>query len=238
MKTLIASLSLSVAIFALPAAATAADLDIPAVTTGPAGGLYMAARAGASWADDTDFNVGALGIASVSNDYDPGYLGILAVGYDFDNGFRGELELSYAKYDIDTHTASLFGGGAAPFPSSQSFGDAESFAVMASAYYDVDLGGIDPFIGGGLGWGRVKADGFGVTPLIGALPGGVALDDSDSGLAYHITAGLSFDITDTIKAEVGYRYQGINADLASVTAASRSFDLTSHNAFVGLRVGC
>ncbi|MEM1317313.1 MAG: outer membrane beta-barrel protein [Pseudomonadota bacterium] len=237
MKTAIAALSLSVATFALPTGAMAADLDPPIVTTGPAGGLYMAARAGASWAEETDFNVGALGIASVENDYEPGFLGILAVGYDFANGFRGELELSYSKYDIDTHSASLIAGGVTPFPSSQSFGDAESFAVMASAYYDIDLGGIDPFIGGGLGWGRVEADGFGVSPLIGALPGGVALDDSDSGLAYHITAGLSFDITDSLKAEVGYRYQGINADLASVTGASRSFDLTSHNAFVGLRVG-
>lgn len=239
MKTLITSLCLSVAFAgsALAADVVLAPEPAPVTIAEPTlGGFYIAGRGAASFADDTEFDVGALGIDSVENDYDTGFLGIIGAGYAF-GAVRGELELSYATYDIDTHTALLADGGAAEFTDDQSFGDANALAVMASAYYDLQLGAFTPFVGAGIGIGRVEAEGFGVTPLEDALPGGVALDDSDTGLAYHLTAGVGFAVTDAITLEGGYRYQGVNVELESVTGAEADFDLDSHNAFAGLRIG-
>lgn len=209
----------------------------PTIVSDGVGNFYIAGRGGISRLDDTAFNVGGLGIASVSNDYDTGYLGIFALGYKYGDNFRAELEYSYSNFDIDTHTAFDGAGGVTPFTSGQSFGDATGQTIMVSGYYDFALGRFKPFLGAGIGYGRVEADGYGVTPLVGALPGGVALDDSDSGFAYQATAGLAFEVLDGVTAEVGYRYQSIDARLSSVTGAPRSFDFDTHNAFVGLRVG-
>ena len=240
-------ITLAAAAFAVFIATPAFSADLPEEDVAPeapaaiipdeSGNFYIAGRGGISRLDDTAFNVGALGIASVSNDYDTGYLGVVALGYKYGANLRAEIEYSYSKFDIDTHTAFDGAGGVTPFPSSQSFGDATGQTIMVSGYYDFVLGRFKPFVGGGLGYGRVEADGFGVTPLVGALPGGVALNDSDSGFAYQATAGLAFEVTDRITAELGYRYQNIDARLNSVTSAPRSFDFESHNAFLGLRGG-
>ena len=239
MKTLITSLVSSVAMTGTAFAADVVLAPEPApveIVEPTLGGFYIAGRGAASFADDTEFDVGALGIDSVENDYDTGFLGVLGAGYAF-GALRAEIEVSYATYDIDTHTARLTGGGEAEFTDEQSFGDANALALMASGYYDLQLGPIAPFVGAGIGFGRVEANGFGVTPLEGDLPGGVALDDSDTGIAYHLTAGVGFDVTNAITVEAGYRYQGIDADLASVTEAESDFNLDSHNAFAGLRIG-
>ncbi|EFL90312.1 outer membrane protein [Ahrensia sp. R2A130] len=209
----------------------------PAVVSDGVGNFYIAGRGGISLLDDTAFNVGGLGIASVSNEYDTGYLGVIALGYKYGNNLRAEVEYSYSNFDVDTHTAFDGAGGVTPFTSGQSFGDATGQTVMVSGYYDFDLGRFKPFLGAGIGYGRVEADGYGVTPLAGALPGGVALNDSDSGFAYQATAGLAFEVIDGVTAEVGYRYQSIDANLSSVTGAGNDFDFDTHNAFVGLRVG-
>ena len=230
-RMLAAGLVASGAFVATPAAA---DGHTDAAAT--AASYYVASRVSFSAAKKTDFAVGALGIQRVSNDYATDFMGVVGIGYAAGNGIRAEIEVSYANYDIGTHSAFDPAGARTNFTPEQSFGEARSLAVMASGYYDFENGtAFTPFVGAGIGYGQVKAEGFGVTPLVGALPGGVALSDSDTGIAYQFTVGAALDFTEKTKLEFGYRYQGIAAELASVTGAADDFDLRSHNLFAGLR---
>lgn len=190
--------------------------------------FYAVGRGAASFARDTQFGVGALGIATVENDYSTGYMALLGIGYSGGNGIRAELDVSYTSTDISFHTANLQDGTQATFGPADSFGKASSFAVMASGYYDIDFGTrLTPFVGAGIGYGRVDADGFGVTGIPNAL------DDADWGVAYQFTAGATIDVMQDVAFEVGYRYQGVDTDLGG----SVDFDAANHNLFVGLRFG-
>ena len=238
---------LSLAMLALVPAgqALAADPAYIAPSHGPSagGGLYGALRGGFTRGDTTTFEVNddALNVGAIETEYDTDALVVGAVGRSFGK-LRGEVELSYARYGVDTHTAfavAVAGAGAGSniFTEDESFGDASAISLMASAYYDFDLGRFSPFVGVGVGLGQLKAKGFGVTPLDGTLDGGVVLDDEGYGLAYHATVGTSIAMTDKIALEIGYRYQGIEAELDAVNGVESEVELTSHNGFAGVRVG-
>lgn len=241
MRPVLVATAIALPLTAAPA--LAADIipsSDPIVSHSPAprsdSGFYAALRGGFTSFDDTEFDVGALGIDSVQNEYDDFDLfGSVAGGYRF-GGFRVEGEVGYFAADIETHGAVAAGAADTDFPADESFGDVDVVTFMLNAYYDLDLGAVSPFVGGGVGVGIVSANGFGVDALDGALPDGVALDDEDTGFAWQVTAGLGFDVTDTVAAEIGYRYQRVDAELASVTEAERDFDIEAHTGFLGLRV--
>ena len=66
-------------------------------------------------------------------------------------------------------------------------------AFFANVLYDFQLGGVTPYIGGGLGFGSTTFD-----------------VDGDSvhseEMAWQIKAGASFPVNDTLTIDVGYRY--------------------------------
>jgi len=69
--------------------------------------------------------------------------------------------------------------------------------VTANGYIDVPLGlPITPYIGAGVGWGFVNAD---------------SSHNSD-GLAAALTTGVTFDVTQNVAVDVGYRFRTIFLD--------------------------
>ena len=234
--TIAAALALSV----LAAPALAAD---PAPHFGgghSSGGMlkggYLALRGGITAVQETEFDPASLGIARVDNEYEDlnGFASV-AAGMAF-GATRFEADVSYLRGSVKDHIATA-GGTSTRYSSDESFGDLDVVTVMANLYYDLDLGFITPFVGAGLGVGFVSANDYGVTPLVGATPDGVLLNDNDLGLAYQATAGLAFAVGGRATAELGYRFQGVEAELHTLLSDDREeFDIETHTGFAGIRV--
>ncbi|MCA3274961.1 MAG: OmpA family protein [Roseomonas sp.] len=135
--------------------AAAAVVALPVLAQAqPISGLYLGAGVGANWQQDTTLNGSVNNTAGtkIENEFDIGYVGVLSLGWGFGNGLRAEIEGSYRSNDVsDTRV-----GGASINNRASAIGTAVSYGVMANVLYDFDigaaLGGIVPYIGGGVGY--------------------------------------------------------------------------------------
>jgi opacity protein-like surface antigen len=230
----IAALVVAVAtVTTVSSAAVAADYgrggsikDEPVEQVSPAK-FYFAVRGGATFPTDTDFDV--LG-TSVDNEYDTGYFigGALGVtGLLGVRGLRGDIELGYSEADIESHDVA----GVGKFTGGDAFGSTSIFYGLASIYYDFDTGTIvKPFIGAGGGIADVSFEGHGVSPL------GVVMDDSSTAYAYHVTAGVNFQLAANLNLELAYRFLGTTgAELTAVDGTKTEVDTGDHKLLLGLR---
>jgi opacity protein-like surface antigen len=200
------------------------DYEPPANTYAPAS-WYVALRGGAVFTDDTSF--GTLG-TTVDNTYDAGPFVAGAVGYQFRTwGLRAEAELGYLESSVSSHDID----GVGSFSNDDAFGDTSAMFGLASLYYDLPINApIRPFVGGGIGAADVSFENHGTTPT------GTVLDDSSNAFAWHLTAGVNYDISPNMALEVGYRY--LEFDGVEVTAADgtqSSIDTGNHISFAGLK---
>ncbi len=157
---------------------------------------------------DTDWGVGA------------------AAGYQFTDWFRAEAALDYYRGSFDTSATSFspclsgFVGPDNTGCSTIGTADFNAWGVMANAY--IDLGtyvGFTPYIGAGLGMTQVDfkdynsrstcVDGTASCSGVGSL----SLQhtgEADWRFTYALMAGVSYNLTTNLKADIGYRY--INVD--------------------------
>lgn len=124
-----------------------------------------------------------------------GYSLVGAAGYAFRN-FRVELEGSYRESGVDE--ASGFGF------SVQGAGDVSALSGMANVYFDpaFRVGPLQPYIGGGVGISRFKAE---EVEAVG-IPGFEPVSASETGLAYQFMAGAGWQISEQAALTAGYRY--------------------------------
>ena len=135
--------------------AAAAVVALPVLAQAqPVSGPYVAGGIGANWQQDTDLkgSVNNAAGTKIENEFEVGYVGVLSLGWGFGNGLRAEIEGSYRSNDVsDTKV-----GGASIQNRASGTGTAVSYGVMANVLYDFDLGaalgGIVPYIGGGVGY--------------------------------------------------------------------------------------
>ncbi len=171
------------------------------------GAWYVELDGGPMIVEDIDFDIGAASNAVQVNHHE-GYDFGGIVGYDF--GFvRLEAEGSYRAADIETldiGAAGVQAGNlATQIATNRSLGaDGDSsvlsFMVNALADFGAD-DGIQGFAGGGVGVARTKLDGVSIQT---SGPG--FLDDSDSGFAWQLLAGVRAPLTDTIDVGLKYRF--------------------------------
>ena len=135
--------------------AAAAVVALPVMAQAqPVTGPYIAGGLGANWLQDTSLNGSVNNAAGtkVENEFEVGYVGVLSLGWGFGNGLRAEIEGSYRSNDVsDTKV-----GGASIQNRASGTGTAVSYGAMANVLYDFDLGsslgGIMPYLGGGVGY--------------------------------------------------------------------------------------
>jgi outer membrane protein OmpA-like peptidoglycan-associated protein/opacity protein-like surface antigen len=172
------------------------------------GGWYVELDGGPMIVEDIDFDLPAAANA-VRADSHYGYDFGGIVGHDF--GFlRLEAEASYRAAEFDNLVigqAGVAGNSTAAtgIVRNQTLAadgevSALSFMVNALADFGPD-DGLQGFVGGGVGIARTKFDGVAID-----VSGPGFLDDSDSGFAWQLLAGVRAPLTDTIDVGVKYRF--------------------------------
>ena len=167
---------------------------------------YVGVEGGAMVAEDLSINVaGNNGASKV--DHDAGYDFDGIVGYDF-GGFRLEAEVGYKAAAANRVLANAPGipgtaaGGGATFGPRSINGEVNALSFMLNGLLDFgDDDGIQGFAGGGVGVARTE-----VTNIFA----GPYLDDSDTGFAWQLLAGVRAPLSDSW--DVGLKYRFFNAD--------------------------
>lgn len=223
-------------------ASTAAAAMALATPAQAAGNWYVGVFGGGNWVTDHSFSVATAPTASAdtlswSTDGEAGFIVGGAVGLHLNQlmgGLRAEIEVAYRQNTVDglwqsnTTTPTAVSSGTLDI-------DHSTFSVMANVWYDIDVGSISPYIGGGIGWAETELDGR----YLGGVTG--PFDFSDSGFAWQLGAGINFDVSPNVKLGVGYRYfEGPDVTVGSLNtfnAATADVDSENHSAIVSLTFG-
>jgi opacity protein-like surface antigen len=169
-------------------------------------GWYVSLSGGGNWTDDNSFLVTANTSSTtfaLATDTDTGWVVTGAVGYSLTGlmpGLRVEVEAGYRDNQVDGAFLTFTSGGNTS-DSGLVDADLQTFSVLANAWYDFDVGGFKPYIGGGIGWAETEFE--------GTYLGGVATTPfafEDSGFAWQVGGGINFDISPNVKLGIGYRY--------------------------------
>jgi opacity protein-like surface antigen len=145
----------------------------------------------------------------------------IGVGYQFNNWFRADVT---GEYRGGSRLQSLFLINDPTQPTAGNIkqeadfysGDFSSIVGLVNGYADLGTwSGVTPYVGAGVGFASNTLSGLrdqSVVTLAGSLPGpagGIAGDHTQWNLAWALMAGLSFDVTQNLKLDLGYRYLDI-----------------------------
>lgn len=205
-----------------------ASTALTAPATAREGQWYIQGDGGAMIVEDTQFDVdGNLNDAEAG--YEEGYDFGVAVGHDF-GAFRLEAEASYRAADLEELQAGTSGLAASNIADTFNLtwpaaGEFNALSFMLNGLFDFGPDdGLQGFFGGGIGVARVDVNG--TVNLSG--PG--AVDDSDTGLAWQLLAGVRAPISDSW--DVGLKYRYFNAEdvnLVDTRGLGLVADASSHS---------
>lgn len=170
--------------------------------------------------------------ASTLNEYDTGYKFGGNFGYAFESGLRIEIEAYYASAEVSRLIYSNVSVPSLGFTLTEDTeipvsGSADQSAAVINAWYDFDTAGQwTPYVGGGFGevridFGGVDYDPNGLAQVVTdtitsatglpsfTLPQGFVpeLSPKDTTTAWHVGAGVSWELSDSTLIQLGYRYQ-------------------------------
>jgi opacity protein-like surface antigen len=229
--------------------ASAADFEMPPAE--PQGwGWYLSVFGGWSMpTDEVEFGYSSVigpttAISATANvDLDDGFMAGAALGVQFNEWLRGEVEASGHWHDAEGQGTVIV--DPPTVAASTSFynieGDGDALFVLANLWVDLPLGDIiRPYIGGGIGFGRLELD-LHARSTTAPTTGFVVVDDSDWGFAYQVGAGIAFNVSQHLALDIGYRFKAINNLDFEADPVIGGFDFEvdyeSHNVLAGLRVG-
>ncbi|MCA1406107.1 porin family protein [Ensifer sp. IC3342] len=254
-------------------AAYAADdelLDAPEITISPEGsdvsGLYLRGDIGyAPWREEGDpsyrtFDPGTNSYNTVPFDnarFAKPISGTIGIGYRFNDVVRADITAEYfeGRFDGSSLSASPCAGqGAGTSCAFSHDANFSALGLMANGYVDLaTLAGFTPYLGAGIGatninWNTVRETAT-CLPGGGACAGGAgatSYEGEDSWrFTYALMAGVSYDITDRLKLDLGYRYSriadggmfGFGAEALAGARGAKGHDdgLSRHEIRAGLR---
>lgn len=161
--------------------------------------------------DGTGFDVDA--------EIDPGFVGLVTIGHDYEGLFRVGGEFGYRDGDVDK-----VGGVSAN-------GDVDVLSAMLNVFLDFDTGmpALKPFIGAGIGVARIDANG--VNPV-----NGLRMDDSDTGLAGQLMAGVAYRVAENLDLTGTYNLFYVpDVEFGLANGTDVDADYMSHSILIGLR---
>ena len=190
---------------------------------------YVGVEGGVMIVEDLSLDIGAAPDAA-SMDHETGYDIGGFVGYDF-GGFRAEVEVGYRQAESDGVNIAQggipgnAGANTAIFGRRNTNGQASALSFMLNGLFDFGKDdGIQAFAGGGVGVARVDMEG-----RVNANGPGV-WNDSDTGFAWQLLAGIRAPLSDSWDVGLKYRYFNV-PDISIVDPLGRALDtkLNSHS---------
>ena len=182
-------------------------------------GFYVGGNVGIALLSDSDIASSDIPV-SITVSSENGFSTGGFIGYSFMNNFRIEGELVYQGNDADKMSISGYDLNLT--------GDITSVALFANGYYDFkNSSNFTPFVGAGIGMANVEISDFNIVGV-----GGGDLNDDDTVLAYHLDAGVGYEINERLTLDLKYRY--FAADDPEFDGADVEY--SSHNIYTGLRV--
>lgn len=159
------------------------------------------------------------------------------LGYQVTDYFRTDLTLDYmTRSSFDGNRGTWCGGKSCTSSDSSKM---SALSLMANAYIDLaNINGITPYVGAGIGgtyvkWGNVVQQNPG-------QPKAIEMDGASNWrFTWALMAGASYDLTQNLKLDAGYRFRRVNGGKMSEGAYSngptydRGFNI--HDVRVGLR---
>ncbi|MBC6407162.1 MAG: porin family protein [Rhodobacteraceae bacterium] len=169
-----------------------------------------AAFVASAQAQDTPTDYFSISIAAARPDADISLLGLTG-NVDFDTG----AGVHWAAGRDHGNFRGEVEGSYSNADASNVAGSGDTVALMVNGWFDIDTGtAFTPFIGGGIGAARVSFE-----------------NESDTGFAAQIGAGVAYQMNDSTAVEVGLRY--LNVDSINFGGVSVNLDVSS--ILIGLR---
>ncbi|MCD7110560.1 porin family protein [Rhizobium sp. DKSPLA3] len=214
-----------------------APLSAPEVTIATdtvSTGLYLRGDLGyAAFRDDGAPDLSVAGARRGFDDdrFDRPVSGTLGLGYRLTDILRADLtaDLFDGRFEGTQETAGV---------STRYRADLRGVGLMANAYVDLaTVAGFTPYLGAGIG--ATYVDWQDVTVRSGGAPvaGGAYEGDDGWRFTYALMAGASYDLTERLKLDIGYRYSDIaRGDMfARAGEQARDDGLSRHEIRAGLR---
>lgn len=117
-----------------------------------------------------------------------------ALGGNITENLRGEVEVSYQSFDVDEVDE-----GSDDVDESE--GDVEGYFLMANLWRDFEVGGVRPYVGGGVGMALMDVS-------IVYSTDNHDTDHTDLALAAQAGAGLRVPVSESLTLDLGYRFRG------------------------------
>jgi opacity protein-like surface antigen len=200
--------------------ASAADIPAPVYKAAPAPLMNWYVEIYGGWTKMRNYNFDFVSVPGgvhfpYTVGFDNGWVVGGAIGRQVINWLRIELDVSHGRNNNSTYV------GATPpiFVGTGVTGSMRMTTVTGNAWVSMPLGPLNPYIGGGAGWGRVSGD---LTTTNGA---GAQYSGSDNGFALVGGAGVRFAAWSNVELDLGYRYRtvrnvSIPSSIAGFTTAS------------------
>lgn len=165
--------------------------------------------------------------------------GKLAVGTEmlmcnnYAKAFRVEVE--YGLND-KTSNKGLYGHNINGFTLPTEYGiESRIQTVMLNAYWDINTGTkFVPYVGAGVGYANIRE-----TAYVSNQYATETAKDHEDNLAWQVSAGVSYEVTEDLDAELGWRYTDYGDIKNTATQAgyqsSAKRDYNSHEILLGMR---
>ncbi|WP_208249739.1 outer membrane protein [Rhizobium sp. T1470] len=179
--------------------------------------------------------------------------GGVGIGYQFTDIWRADLTTDFFKSDFTgTARLDLPCAASAPAGTGCSYGtraDVRAYGIMTNGYADLaTVAGFTPYVGAGVGitnvrWGSVRSQPEcvdGASTCAGATFARQDFNGENSWrFTYALMVGVSYEVTDNIKVDLGYRFSDIAGGsmfTGPSSASGRDDGMTRHEVRVGLRI--
>lgn len=145
----------------------------------------------------------------------------VGAGYRFNDVFRADGTFDFMQGSSDLSGVSLDTCSGAPSGTSCNLDASSSFSnyqLMANAYFDLaTISGFTPYIGAGLGFSYIDWDTPDITGnCVGFCGANTTTSESYNGASswrstYSLMAGVSYELSDRLSADIGYRFSDISS---------------------------
>ncbi len=181
-------------------------------------GLYVGAGAGVNIRQNDEWRLKGADLDGKS-EYDIGPAGNIYLGYDW-GSFRADAEVSLRTNDVKE--AKLEGETFAKN------GHFRTIGIMANGYYDFDFGSpFVPYVGAGVGVALLDSE---------LKAGGNKFNDFNTQFAYQGIAGVSYNFSPNLAANLEYRYFGNTEPTFSDQGVKLKYDSSNnHTILLGVR---